>query len=334
MATEIHRDSGVRYLGHNLTLDDDPLKRNVDVYGREEDRAEIERFTGSITETDDTDDYVSAWYPSKPLVYSGYYYHPACPDEHEPAFFVRTSWYATPDDLKKCDMGDFSTDYLCEVLAEVDDQWGNNDYVILDEDEWASRLTAGLDTEGPKDGYTWAVYFACREGHVAVLDRLLAAAGLGVEDLRDKNNLAVRFACASGHVEVLDRLLTAGLGVEDLRSQDNWAVHRACANNHYEVLERLVVYFGSSFQKDWVQQVFSVNGDPGPAKWRQRVLVAMRVHGVLPAAGRRAAVVVQRRVREFLLAPARVFDPDAGARRRAALRLEDSYRAMASGRVH
>ena len=60
----------------------------------------------------------------------------------------------------------------------------------------------------------------------------------------------------------------------------------------------------------------------------------MRVHGVLPAAGRRAAVVLQRRVREFLLAPARVFDPDAGARRRAALRLEDSYRAMASGRVH
>ena len=427
MATEIHRDSGVRYLGHNLTLDDDPLKRNVDVYGREEDRAEIERFTGSITETDDTDDYVSAWYPSKPLVYSGYYYHPACPDEHEPAFFVRTSWYATPDDLKKCDMGDFSTDYLCEVLAEVDDQWGNNDYVILDEDEWASRLTAGLDTEGPKDGYTWAVYFACREGHVAVLDRLLAAAGLGVEDLRDKNNLAVRFACASGHVEVLDRLLTAGLGVEDLRDRNNeavrtacemghvemldrllaaglgvedlrarnneavrmacemghveildrllaagldvgdlraaenfaigmacenghaavldrllaaglgiddlgddgnYAISMACENGHTQVLGRLVVYYGSSFRKDWVQEILA---QQDPAKWRS-VMVAMRTHSVLPAAGRRAAVVIQRRVREFLLAPVRIFDPDSGARRRAALRLDDSYRAMAKKR--
>ena len=39
----------------------------------------------------------------------------------------------------------------------------------------------------------------------------------------------------------------------------------------------------------------------------------------------RAAIVVQWRV---LLAPARVFDPDAGARRRATLGLEDSYRAI------
>ena len=130
-----------------------------------------------------------------------------------------------------------------------------------------------------------------------------------------------------------------------------------------------MVYFGSSFHKDWVLEVLSRNDsvlevlsrndsesdgtqrDPQvldaifhsqvldaqargqQAKLRQRVLVAMRVHGVLPAAGRRAAVVIQRRVREFLLAPARVFDPDAGAHRRAALRLEDSYRAMANGRV-
>ena len=95
------------------------------------------------------------------------------------------------------------------------------------------------------------------------------------------------------------------------------------------VLEQLVVNFGS-FHEDWVREVLSTQWDP--AKWR-RVLVAMRVHGVLPAltpAGRRAAVVIQRLVRKFLLSPARIFDPVYGAHRRAALRLEDSYRAMAS----
>jgi ankyrin repeat protein len=78
-------------------------------------------------------------------------------------------------------------------------------------------------------------HVASRDGHVAIVDRLLQ--DKKITDLSSYNNFAIRVACHCGHVAVVDRLLQYGV---DPSSSRNTALLIASENGHVDVVDRLL----------------------------------------------------------------------------------------------
>ena len=82
-----------------------------------------------------------------------------------------------------------------------------------------------------------AIRLASRNGHIAVVDRLLQDV-TGRVDPSDANNSAIRLASQYGHIAVVDRLLQ-DRGV-DPSADDNYAIRAASENGHIAVVDRLL----------------------------------------------------------------------------------------------
>jgi ankyrin repeat protein len=81
----------------------------------------------------------------------------------------------------------------------------------------------------------YAVQFAAINGHVAVVERLLR--DVRVDPSAD-DNLALRWAAREGHIAVVDRLLHDAR--IDPSANDNYAVRLAAVRGHVAVVERLL----------------------------------------------------------------------------------------------
>ena len=91
----------------------------------------------------------------------------------------------------------------------------------------------------------WAVQVVCHYGHLHVIQYLCETFKLTIKDIRSNDNWTLRFACENGHLNVVQYLCeTFGLTVEDIRSDNYLALRWACQNGHLDVVQYLCETFG------------------------------------------------------------------------------------------
>ena len=91
--------------------------------------------------------------------------------------------------------------------------------------------------------------FACRYGHLKIIQWLYSACGLTVSDIRFYGNQALLCACVHGNLHVVQYLCeTFGLTVEDIRSKSIWGLQLACLYGNLDVVQYLCETFGLTIE--------------------------------------------------------------------------------------
>jgi hypothetical protein len=88
-----------------------------------------------------------------------------------------------------------------------------------------------------------AFRYACKYGHLEIVQWLVETFGLTTEDVKSDNNLAFQWACGYGHLEVAQWLVrTFDLTAEDIRN-DNYVFGWACFDRYLKIAQWLVETF-------------------------------------------------------------------------------------------
>jgi hypothetical protein len=101
------------------------------------------------------------------------------------------------------------------------------------------------------DGAT-PLHIASQEGHVEVVERLLARQGVEVNMTKQNGATALHIASQNGHVEVVERLLAhQGIEVNKTNHVGATALIGASHRGHLEVVERLLAHPDVGANRDW-----------------------------------------------------------------------------------
>ncbi|XP_062506694.1 ankyrin repeat domain-containing protein 17-like isoform X2 [Corticium candelabrum] len=100
-------------------------------------------------------------------------------------------------------------------------------------------LAAGCKKEArDRDGVT-ALHYACLNGHLSIVKKLLSS-GWDKEARTNDGVTALHYACLNGHLSIVKKLLSSGWDKEARTNAGQTYLHFACMNGHLSIVEKLL----------------------------------------------------------------------------------------------